>query len=387
MIGVIADDLSGAAELGALGLRHGLCAEVLLSGRPGRKADLVCVDTDSRGCAPEEAGRRTAAAARLLIESGVRWIYKKTDSVLRGQVTAELEALLESLEADRAILVPANPGLGRTIASGRYYIHGRPIHRTEFARDPDYPRASAKVLDLLKRPMRLPIVVCQMSDTPPPRGIVMGEARSAEHLRYWARFRSAKSLAAGGAEFFGALLADESVRKSPARRVAGGKRVPQLFVCGSTSEATQAFIRQSRRQGVPVFTLPVNLAAGAEFTVAARRLLAREARLALRRHDRVVLAIGLPLVREQLVARALSSYLVQVAVSALRHRRACQVFAEGGATAVELARGMGWTRMTVRNELGPGVATLTPPGRRGFRLTVKPGSYRWPPEVRKHVLR
>src|ERR1035437_1401499 len=91
MIGVIADDLTGAAELGAIGLRHGLRAEIVRSGKPSGAADLVCVDTDSRACAPAEAAKRAAAAAKLLRAAGAKWIYKKVDSVLRGQVTAEVE--------------------------------------------------------------------------------------------------------------------------------------------------------------------------------------------------------------------------------------------------------------------------------------------------------
>ena len=85
MIGVVADDLTGAAEIGAVGLRHGLKAEVLIedvddldSRKPApspcssppmgeRKlppleaskanpfTSLICVDTDSRSCAPDDA--------------------------------------------------------------------------------------------------------------------------------------------------------------------------------------------------------------------------------------------------------------------------------------------------------------------------------------------
>ena len=57
MIGVIADDLTGAAELGAVGLRHGMHPEVVVEGKAGKEADLICVDTDSRSCSPKEAGR------------------------------------------------------------------------------------------------------------------------------------------------------------------------------------------------------------------------------------------------------------------------------------------------------------------------------------------
>src|SRR5262245_30218686 len=75
MIGVISDDLTGAAELGAVGLRNGLAAEIVAAGEPSGQADLVCMDTSSRSCPPEEAARRVAAAARTLNGAGAKWIY------------------------------------------------------------------------------------------------------------------------------------------------------------------------------------------------------------------------------------------------------------------------------------------------------------------------
>ena len=119
MIGVIADDLTGAAEIGAVGLRHGLRAEVVLEGAPGGDADLICVDTDSRSCDPIEAGQRARNAALMLKNSGTEWIYKKTDSVLRGNVTPEIEAIVKQLGLSGALLVPANPSLGRTVVNGQ----------------------------------------------------------------------------------------------------------------------------------------------------------------------------------------------------------------------------------------------------------------------------
>ena len=86
----------------------------------------------------------------MLRGCGARWVYKKVDSVLRGQVVAELEAMMPQLGLKRALLVPANPALGRTISDGEYFIHGRPIHKTEFARDAEHPRLSPRVLDLMQ---------------------------------------------------------------------------------------------------------------------------------------------------------------------------------------------------------------------------------------------
>ena len=114
MIGVIADDLTGAAELGAVGLRHGLRAEIVRSGKPSGRADLVCVDTDSRSCEPAAAAKRAAAAAKMLRAAGAKWIYKKVDSVLRGQVTAEVEAVMKQLAAE-----PGAAVAGQSVAGPR----------------------------------------------------------------------------------------------------------------------------------------------------------------------------------------------------------------------------------------------------------------------------
>jgi uncharacterized protein YgbK (DUF1537 family) len=60
-----------------------------------------------------------------------------------------------------------------------------------------------------------------------------------------------------------------------------------------------------------------------------------------------------------------------------------QVYVEGGATAIALVRRMGWNRLTVLREVAPGVVTLGVGGAPCLWLTVKPGSYRWPDEIRK----
>jgi hypothetical protein len=39
---------------------------------------------------------------------------------------------------------------------------------------------------------------------------------------------------------------------------------------------------------------------------------------------------------------------------------------------------MGWHRLAVKEELAPGVVTLSVIGSASELLTLKPGSYRWP---------
>ncbi len=391
MIGVIADDLTGAAELGGVGLRHGLRAEVVVKGPPSGEANLVCIDTDSRSCGPTEAGRRAAAAASTLRTCGAVWIYKKVDSVLRGQVVAELEAVMSQLVVKRALLVPANPGLGRTISNGEYFIRGKPISKTEFACDPEYPRLSSRVLDLLQASAHGAVHVCKYGSNArgffPSEGIVVGEVGSAADLRRWASVRTPDLLPAGGAEFFGALLAKAGHKAITARtnelRAPGAG--PHLFVCGTMSKSSRDFIREARKRGIPVFSLPRDLAQRGRMTAVAVERISRKAVAALRVNPCIILQIGLPQVREAHAARSLATQLVRVVAAVLRRGHLGQIFVEGGATAVELVRRIGWGRFTVWSDVAPGVATLGVAGSSSLCLTLKPGSYTWPSQIRRFI--
>src|SRR5947209_900501 len=121
---VIADDLSGAAEIAGLALRYGLPAH--LSRQPiscGLPAGVTVVDTDSRLLPPPLAAETVARFVHPLYAEEFDLIYKKADSVLRGPVRAELDALAGHFGRRAVLLVPQNPSRGRTIQSdGRYTI-------------------------------------------------------------------------------------------------------------------------------------------------------------------------------------------------------------------------------------------------------------------------
>lgn len=380
MIGVIADDLTGAAELGAVGLRRGLKVEIVVKGPPSGDADLVCMDTDSRSCTSEEAGRRAAAAADVLREAGARWIYKKVDSVLRGQVTAEVESVMKQLRLERALLLPANPSLGRKIRNGRYFVRGRLIHKTEFARDPEHPRTSPLVLELLNPSLTTRICVSTLREALPEAGIVVGEATTADEVQRWATLRDGRTLSAGGSEYFGALLAAERKKKGrpPAEISSNGTVRRELFICGTASQSCRKFVKACRGQGTPVFSLPLELAWSAEFTPGAAEIISQRVVDAYQSAARVILNVGLPPVRATAVARRLSEHLVQIAQLVLGKMEVSHVYAEGGATAAELVRRMGWARLKAVAEPAPGVATLAVEGDPSRLLTVKPGTYAWP---------
>jgi 4-phospho-D-threonate 3-dehydrogenase / 4-phospho-D-erythronate 3-dehydrogenase len=138
---VIADDLSGAAETAAVLARPDVAARVVLAGggRPLHVASgLTVVDLDSRIAAPADAARAVHAALAAAPPSAR--IVKKIDSLLRGNLAAEIEALAA---AGPVVLVPALPVADRTVQDGVVHLSGVPLHETDAWRIEPLPAPSS----------------------------------------------------------------------------------------------------------------------------------------------------------------------------------------------------------------------------------------------------
>lgn len=126
---IVADDLSGAADCAIAFAAAGRRTVVSLeASAPARPAAVLAVDTDTRRLAPAEAARRAADAWRAQRAPGRR-LYKKIDSTLRGNWTAEVAAL--AALAGPAIVAPAFPATGRGVIDGRVLVRGVPLEDTE----------------------------------------------------------------------------------------------------------------------------------------------------------------------------------------------------------------------------------------------------------------
>jgi uncharacterized protein YgbK (DUF1537 family) len=148
-LAIIADDLSSATDCGAQVVRSGLSVVVPLGGcrlpAQARGAQVISVDTDSRSLSAESAYAKVKIAAQQLIVEGWTHFYKSVDSTLRGNLGAEIEAVLDIVKPDCTIIAPAFPKYGRTTVEGVQYLHGRPLHKTEFGTDPTAPVRDADI--------------------------------------------------------------------------------------------------------------------------------------------------------------------------------------------------------------------------------------------------
>jgi D-threonate/D-erythronate kinase len=127
VIVVLADDFSGAAELAGLAASRGWSAEVQTSFDANSDAEVIAHDADTRQKSELEAVRITREVTRQVIAAKPTWIFKKTDSDLRGHIRAEIEALMIAAGYSECVFIPANPSKGRVIDGGRYLVNGVPM--------------------------------------------------------------------------------------------------------------------------------------------------------------------------------------------------------------------------------------------------------------------
>ncbi len=381
MIAVIADDFTGAAELGAIGFRYGLRTEVQREFEPDIDSDLLIIDTDTRSRSAKEAEERVGDVARSLRRMELEWIYKKVDSVMRGHILPELMAIMRSLEKRKVLLIPANPSLGRTISGGVYFVKGRPLSETDFSKDPEYPAASSDVLELLGASREVEAHFLSRGHPPPTQGIAIGEAERKEDLQEWAKRLDEDTLPAGGSDFFKAILELEGFRPSEGGIKTSERRGRSLFICGSSSDYSRRAIRQAERRGVPVRVMPIKLFRSERMIDEILRRWADEVVSAFSRSSQVIAAIGHPVVRDPKLAKRLRYFISALAEEVLDRISVDELYIEGGATASSVLRRLGWNRFHPCGELAPGVARMRVVGEEGLHLTVKPGSYPWPNEI------
>jgi len=151
-VGITADDLTGAADAAAAFARAGAPVGVALDLRPPAgvtERRAFAVTTNSRGCGAEEVFDLVSESASNLRMAGATSIYKKVDSNLRGNVGAELAAILDILGGP-LVFAPAFPARGRTTVAATVLVDGVPVAETEMGDDPEAPATHSCVIALLR---------------------------------------------------------------------------------------------------------------------------------------------------------------------------------------------------------------------------------------------
>jgi len=152
---VVADDLTGAVDTGAQFSKRSFKTCVITGSNEFEKSldvcDVLVVDTESRFDNSKTAYKKTFETGKLAKSENFKYIYKKLDSTMRGNVGAEIAGLMDSMNISHTFVVPALPLYDRTTLNGNVYIKGVLLAETDYANDPKNPIKESYIPAIITR--------------------------------------------------------------------------------------------------------------------------------------------------------------------------------------------------------------------------------------------
>ena len=378
---VIADDITGAAEIAGIAFARGaevrlVCGSVYGCDTATYSTDVTTViATDTRSMSEAEAATETKRiSAAFVSPEGKKVIFKKTDSALRGHVITELTALMEATGYERAVYLPANPSKGRIIRNGIYYIkevRGEkqevrevPLNETDFSFDPEFPARTS--------------VLRERFPDAESKGIIMPDAESEEDIHnVISTYNDGKTIFSGAADLFSAMIdmgcgrLKESIAKHPMPIIQTHNSM--LILSGSTQSKPLGL-------GIPIAPMPQEIYDdGNDLNLWDTRAYEQE------RHS-LILTIPHTHRTGKEVAVHLRTMMAEMTKQLVTKHCPDHLVIEGGATAWATLQALGWTEFTITAQLAPGVVqmrvtnachTQNLRSENGTLVTLKPGSYPW----------
>ena len=262
---IIADDFTGALDTGVQFATRGIETRVVVgkdADFTSLKAEVLVVDTETRHLTAAEAYAAVKDIAARAGEAGVRYLYKKTDSALRGNIGAELTAVLQASGCRQLPFLPAYPQINRITRSGIHYIDGVPVTESPFGADPYEPVRHSCIRELIAAQSDAAVhnlpALKNAEELPEESGILVFDAADEEDLRSTGKilFRGKEDgsgnnrmQAFAGCAGFGAVL-PELLGLSAKRIPVFPKLDPRLLVvCGSVNPITLTQLDLAEKAG------------------------------------------------------------------------------------------------------------------------------------------
>lgn len=376
MIIVLADDLTGAAEIAGLGHLYGLSVTLLTSlPKVLPQSQLVVLATDTRSMTAFRAVQEVQHLCRqlqgLLSKNKEKQIiFKKVDACLRGHVVEEIQAVLQDTDYQQSVYLPANPARGQVIRGGCLYIDDTPFDQTEYAPLTDTPAyTSSLCLHFSITPqsrIRVPDAV-SFDDVLQIVGQVMDD--------------DIPTLLTGSADLFTALLQNLGYQPTEEVEFPGlSKEGSTLVVCGSPHNNDLSRCTFLNHKELPLDSMPRDVFDGnqsASYWLASINL--RHFSRAAIQPARNGLILNIPYERSCSAESALRlrTEMAQVVSALLDQMQPAELVIEGGTTALAIIQRMGWTHFDITDHISSTILRMQCPDLPSLHITFKPGSAPW----------
>ena len=258
---MIADDFTGALDAGVQFASHGAKTTVITDtvsqwSQDVQNVDVLVVDAETRHMPAQQAYDTVHRIVIQGVQAGIPHIYKKTDSALRGNIGAELSALLHASGEKQLPFLPAFPQIGRCTKQGVHYIQDLPVAQSVFGKDPFEPVTESRVDKLIAGQTQDPVTVLPPLDygdaLPEQEGILVFDSLSERDLSITAhRLMEGKKLAimagcAGFAAMLPQLLGTNTLHHEPVLPKLDSRL---LVLCGSVNPITQTQLDHAQASG------------------------------------------------------------------------------------------------------------------------------------------
>ncbi|HZK86265.1 MAG TPA: four-carbon acid sugar kinase family protein [Desulfosporosinus sp.] len=132
VIGILADDFTGANDTGIQFAKHGISTVTILNADEAElelfnNVEVIVINTETRNLNSTEAYQKVQKAAETLLTMGLSFIYKKIDSTMRGYPGIELLSLMRVKKVTVGVISPAFPANGRMVAGGFLFVNEGPL--------------------------------------------------------------------------------------------------------------------------------------------------------------------------------------------------------------------------------------------------------------------
>lgn len=406
MIGIVADDITGANDIGIMYAKNGYLTEVYTfpaTPPKGEQApDVMIINTNTRLDSREKAYQKARESTEILQAHGCSQFFNKTCSVFRGNIGAEFDGMLDALGEDFAVVVLGYPKNGRTTLHGIHYVHGKKLEESEFRNDPVHPMRRSDLVGILQSQTNrivssVDIEIIQEGSDGLRREIermrslchyLILDVRDQQSLKIIAEAIRNEKIICGASGIAEELaLVSESLPSgrtmSPVRQTGAGV----LCAAGSLMPQTRRQIDTMKAQGYPTFELDTRLIFSERgkshlddlIKNTIRHLNAGQDVLIYTSNDpekvretkRIGKSAGLDEIR---VSRRVSDTLSETVRKVVEKTGLNRLLLAGGETSASVCRELGIDTLTVWREIEPGLPSCIGGNSRKL-LVLKSGSF------------
>lgn len=261
---IISDDFTGALDTGVQLSAGGAATYVTLDSEFNmsdfaQDIDVLVINTETRHSDQEQAYKKVFSITKRALNAGIPYIYKKTDSVLRGNIGAEIAAVLNASGYKQIHFIPAYPEMGRITKNGVHYADGVPIAESIFGNDPFDPVLYSDIPSIISSQTSIPTHVMNQSEDEEWKnieGIVIHDSRTSKDMEKIAHtlMTGKTSCLLAGCAGFAALL--PKMLGIQSRKPVIPVLSPHMFIaCASIHPVSLAQCEDASQKGVPQYFL------------------------------------------------------------------------------------------------------------------------------------